>query len=666
MKRVLSLLKNQASALLLSLYVISFWILPQDWNEDNVLDGSWRYALGKFRGLGFSLGKDSWFTYGPIAHWFGAPMGAERFQPFLYYILGLFVAVIIGITFSRILVCLDLSFRLRAIAALLFPFCFFGMADSPELYLIIALFLLLISCCLQERPDNVSVISMIILSACGLIYKLSFGMLSLFTLAVMLTSLFIGNRISGRNYLVCLAGYAAMLYVLFVATSGSYALITYLSLGLETSGKYSEIMIRNMPFSPAAYIFALVYLACGSVLAWQASTRMAGRSAAFCLIISYTGAMLLLFKHGFVRADYAHIRLFYGSVTSIYAMLAVAAFASFKAKAVTERVQLCSASLILIVVYSVMLNSLPGDIGSINVPKDWLTCGNRIVASFQGQDPNVFLAKQAVIRNSQPRLFSWLNNYGRSFAAKGRKPRISFYPWELMFFEGVEGFELAPSPGLQLYASGPHSRTHRREAEFLASARRPDILVIGPGAIDDRSPVSELTDLLPSLYAHYRLLAVVEEYSILEANESGISPDTAIRCAETPGGAPGEFLRVSLDQPDSVNKLFWRLAATFFKSPELYVVATITYGNNATMQYGWRGYVSQIQEGVYLSPLDLPEFLDSSFMTSVKISNTLPRSATAIKNAVAELRRSDGFWNLPVIPRVVPLKVRFCSFTEKN
>ena len=119
---ILTAVKSHAPALLLSLYIFSFWILPQGWNEDNPLDGSWRYALGRFRGLGLSLGKDSWFTYGPLAHWFGAPMGTEQYQPFPYYVLGLFVAGIIGITFARILLSSGLSYRLRFIAVIIFPF----------------------------------------------------------------------------------------------------------------------------------------------------------------------------------------------------------------------------------------------------------------------------------------------------------------------------------------------------------------------------------------------------------------------------------------------------------------------------------------------------------------------------------------------------------------
>lgn len=340
-------MKSHIPALLLSLYVFSFWILPQGWNEDNALDGSWRYALGKFRGLGFSLGKDSWFTYGPLAHWFGSPMGTEQYQPFPYYVLGFFVAGIIGISFARILSTIDLPYRLRLITVIIFPFCFIGMDGVLEVHLIIALFLLLLLCCLQEMPDNVSIVSMVILSACGFLYKILFGMLSLFMLVLLLASLFVRKKIGGTKIILYLAGYGTVLYVLFAATSGSLDLITYILLGLETSSKYSEIMVRNMSYSPPNYIVALVYIAAGTVLAWQASNKMAGRVASLCLMTAYFGAMLLLFKHGFVRADLSHMRLFYSCVTPFLAILAVVSYRGLKTKATSEKVSLWLASLIL-------------------------------------------------------------------------------------------------------------------------------------------------------------------------------------------------------------------------------------------------------------------------------------------------------------------------------
>lgn len=662
MNRNQSLIRLYLPALLLSLYTLSFWVLPQDWSEGVALDGSWEYALGKYRELGFSLGRDSWFTYGPIAHWFGPPMGAEQFQPLPYYILGLFVAGVLGISFSRILASQELPLPVRIISVLIFPFFFFGLSDSPELYLVLALFSLLVSSCLEKITGNGTLFSLVALSACGLLFKFSFGMLSLFILVVVLATQLPGKKISGKQFVLSLAGFAALLSALFAAITGSYGLFSYLALGLETSAKYSEIMIRTLPDSPTGYIIGLVYLAAGCVLVWQASKKAAGPWAVLCLVVSYLGALLLLYKHGFVRADFSHLKVFYSSVSSINCLLALVAFTGYGKKAAWEKTLLCCASLVLLVIYSVMLDAHQEETSPASLPGNWLACGKRLVSGVHGQNPAVFSAKKAVVKGSQPQLFSFLNAYSRSFRSKGRKPRITFYPWELMFFEAVEGFDLAPSPSLQLYASGPHTKVQRMEAEFLSSEHRPDVVVLGPGSIDDRSPVSELSDLLPPLYAHYRLAAVIEGYSVLEAREGGGAPEAAIRRADAPQGGAGEFLRVSFDQPGSVNKLAWKLATTLFKSPELYVVVTVTDDKNQKREYGWRGYLSQLQGGVYLSSLELPDFLGSTFKTSATMPQPLPQAGTSITGAVAELRRSGGFWNLPVIDPVVPLKVEFCSF----
>jgi hypothetical protein len=308
-----------------------------------------------------------------------------------------------------------------------------------------------------------------------------------------------------------------------------------------------------------------------------------------------------------------------------------------------------------------MLTFLHGENSPVHLAKNWLTCGNRIITGMKGQNPEVFSSKRAFIRNAHPQLFYFLNEHVRVFGAGGRKPRITFYPWELMFFEGLEGYDWVPSPSLQLYATGPHSRTHRLEAGFLSAAHRPDIVVIGPGSIDERSPVSELTDLLQPLYSHYRVIAIFDGFTILEASEAGKSTDSVIRYSETPLGLPGEFLRIEFDQQEAVSRL-WRVATTFFKAPELSIVVTMTLGNGEIVEHEWRGYLSQLQWGVFFSPETVPDFLGSHLRTSPQVTNSLLRSTDTIKSAVAELRRSGGFWNLPVILRVVPLKVKFCSF----
>jgi hypothetical protein len=116
-----------------------------------------------------------------------------------------------------------------------------------------------------------------------------------------------------------------------------------------------------------------------------------------------------------------------------------------------------------------------------------------------------------------------------------------------------------------------------------------------------------------------------------------------------------------LDQQGAVSTL-WRVASTFFKAPELSVVVTMTLGNGEKVEYEWRGYLSQLQGGVFFSPETVPDFLGAHLRTSAHLTNSLPRSTDTIKSAVAELRRSGGFWNLPVISRIVPLKVKYCTF----
>ena len=662
-----SLLKSRLPALLLALYLFSFWALPQGWNEENLLDGSWRYALGRFRELGFSLGRDSWFTYGPLAHWFGAPMGQERFQPLPYYLLGLFVVTLVALHLTRIFDALNCSFRARLAVALLIPVSFLGMEGSHEVHLVLALFMLLVSCSLRQEADRLALAALVLLGACAMLYKISSGMMFLFPLVLLLLSLLAGRRIGAGAVALHLAGYLALLYLLFVLTSGSWDLPSYLALGLETAGKYSEIMVLNLPFSPPNYLIALLYLAAGAVLAWQAGKKTAGPYARLCLIMALAGGALLLFKHGFVRADSAHMRLFYANVTPVLALLALVSWAGLRAKAKGEKLLLCSACLLLFLIYAVMLKILPGEAGPARLAGNWLGIGSRFSEALHGQDPAEFQAKKAFTRNSQPQLFARLNQTGRAFSAReqGRQPRIAFYPWELMLFEGVEGYQLAPSPSLQLYSTGPHSRAHRLEAEFLSSARRPDFVVLGAGSLDQRSPVAELTDLFPPLWSYYHLVEVVDGFAILEANQAGRASGRALRPADAAQGAPGELLRLSLDQARHPDGVLWRLACILFKAPELEVLVTVTDGRGERVQHLWRGYLSQLRQGVLFAPRTLPELLLSTYAGAAAPAPAQADPAQAdpgvVISAAAELRRADGFWNLPVVPRHLPLKVEYLA-----
>jgi hypothetical protein len=166
---------------------------------------------------------------------------------------------------------------------------------------------------------------------------------------------------------------------------------------------------------------------------------------------------------------------------------------------------------------------------------------------------------------------------------------------------------------------------------------------------------------LPPLYAHYRVAAVVDDFTILEVDEPGETSRPVIQLVETPAKA-GDFICISANHSQFVDNTLWRLVSTLFKSPELSVVVTITDLSGETLEYVWRGYLSQLQGGVLFSPETVPEFFMSHFRTKGAMAPLLSRNRSQIRSAVALLRRRGGFWNLPVAPRALPLKVEYVSF----
>jgi hypothetical protein len=325
---------------------------------------------------------------------------------------------------------------------------------------------------------------------------------------------------------------------------------------------------------------------------------------------------------------------------------------------------LVTSIVMLVMVYGVMMSMFRDDFTITALIGNWKSMGSVIAYGLRGQDPREFEEKVAAVRSRHLDLFSYLNKRGMELAAKGRKPSITFYPWEVMFMEGVEGFELKPSPALQLYATGPGSEAHRLEANFLSSAQRPDIVVVGPKAIDMRSPVSELTDLLPHLYAGYRVAAVIDQYTILESREPGASAAAVVRHYGKPRGVPNEFMLLKLDPTQFPNRFLWRVATTLFKAPELSISITWKNRQNQLFVSIFRGYIGQLEKGIFFSPADLPDFFRNTFAKSEGGYNIMPSGGVynQIVEATAELSKDGGGWNLPVVPERLPLVVEFCSF----
>jgi hypothetical protein len=102
-----------------------------------------------------------------------------------------------------------------------------------------------------------------------------------------------------------------------------------------------------------------------------------------------------------------------------------------------------------------------------------------------------------------------------------------------------------------------------------------------------------------------------------------------------------------------------------FKAPELTVKISGNNREGKPVPFEFRGYLSQLREGVYVYPGPLPYLIESTFAkdpalqfdaSSENAGSLLP--VTSLSGVVV---RNAGSRNLPVVPDTMPLQMQFCS-----
>src|SRR4030042_3040270 len=261
-------------------------------------------------------------------------------------------------------------------------------------------------------------------------------------------------------------------------------------------------MVFHDQMLPFQYGLAILYAAMGVVIGVVAASKLP-KGSALLFLISLLASIFLIFKTGHVRED-VHVLFFYAKLAPFFVVLSALALSNHNAILKKNKLVVFFLSIsvyVLFISIQVFLfsNSMqekekrhPWYFFSSSL-QNWTMLGERFKAGFQGTDKERTLGKINVLKTRHETLFSFLTNKCGSLAESVKRPTITFYPGELMFAEAIEGCELKPSPNLQIYTVGPHTKIQHLEAEFLASEDRPNIIVIGSGSIDGRNSVSEYT-----------------------------------------------------------------------------------------------------------------------------------------------------------------------------
>jgi hypothetical protein len=653
------------------IFIFVYWLMPRDWEVYSELEGSWKYALGKMPHLGMSLGKDAWFTYGPIAHWFAPPMAGDNFQPIAFYLIGLFVAALFYMSLRRILAEPGPGLLLKSAACALILYSFTAILSRHESYLIIATLLTFTTGYYFDRTRLWWIYCLMALSVIGILFKIPFGMLALFSLCIALVHARVMNIVTGGWAIRMLSLCVVTTYGVFIATAGSFDIFTYFRLGMEVSGMYSEIMVAHRPFTPLLYPYAILFAA-AIILTGFAAGRDLPRFTRAAFILTLLAVLFYLFKHGHVRAGGGHTKLYYNNLAPLFVIVGMAALSRLSSPVIMQKKRIVV--IIAMIIATIIIFSwekLPEKYRPFI--QETRVLAEYAVVTVRGENTGTISAKVDYLKARHAPLFSYLSSRCRDIVSSGLKPTITFYPWQLMHAEAVDGCTLRPSPGLQNYTSGPHTMIQRLEAEFLDSENRPAIIVVGEQALDKRNSVTEYTDILPVLYRNYEIAASINNYVVLVRSKSPIKDQDSIVCKEAGDGESAFLFRIRQEPLSGYNNFIWHVAKFLFKAPEMTVSLSGTDQRGQAETYSFRAFHSQLSKGVYLSHDDIVAVILRGFRWSKEHSTSLYKDkareiqkSSDLHNVSALAKRKEGMHNLPVVPEEQVLKIQYCNFNRNQ
>ena len=305
--------------------VLNIGHVPPLWDSDDLLDGSWQYSLTRLRLDNFSLGKDVFFTYGPLSQHLG-PLIENGQTPTATFIL-------INFAFTSLWIA-GLSVLLRNIlplspTGLLFVlYCAywmsqtgvlfnFGNADKQAYGLILISYLGLY---LEKQPfiKRLSFALLVALSVLLLQIKFSYGMLSWILMAV--ASIVFLHQLQLKFVASCMVIFFSCSYALFYLLTASLGLHVFIVQSLHIASYYSEIMafdvwgsgLRELHYF-SGIIIVLLFV-CGHFLLGKARTMAASQLMGFVVTGIVFG--LFIFKAAYIRADghiwILHSTMFFG------------------------------------------------------------------------------------------------------------------------------------------------------------------------------------------------------------------------------------------------------------------------------------------------------------------------------------------------------------------
>ncbi|HEX6812066.1 MAG TPA: hypothetical protein VF384_10625 [Planctomycetota bacterium] len=474
-----------AAGLLLWLMLLTLPARPIGTN----IDDSWNTLLAHDLRSGLQSGRDSVFTYGPLAYLFSPHPPFDPHLHTLRLLTELFGKAVMAV--SLLLVLRRLGHRAEQVAFVLIlvavaPF----LQDTGWLLTIAALTIGAID---PRRGQPVR-----IAAATAVIAVLSAAKFTLLLLGATCVAAIAASLVARRAWkptAALLIGHCCALAVVWIAAGQQIGnLPAYLTASLEITSGYGQTMARQGPTLPmviGAAAMLLLVVGCGAVLC----TRRIQAPVA-CASAALGAVMFLAWKSGFVRQDEGHMLI-------LFTATALAPFLVPRA-ATSGRVRLQRAAAVTTVGLSFAGLAI---LDSLGMPVSLAHWQFKARENLQWLVSPLEKRRALEVQTSEMRTTEALPAV-RARVGSGTVDVVSFEQGVLF----LNDLQVRHRPVIQSYSSYTPF-LQRMNGDFYASASAPDFVLVKVQPIDMHFPTAEDSGAWRALLFHY--VPVLEERGFL-------------------------------------------------------------------------------------------------------------------------------------------------------
>lgn len=575
-----------AIILIIMFSIASSYIAFSPITPNNLLDGSWKYALIKTKHLAppMIFGKDIDFTWGPLgALAAGQVLISDKFGGFwafryLLLLATLFAIAFFFIRFSRTMKTKD--FYSLFLVSAIFPILLYKIDVA---WGALAFYLAYLSALPDQetRKRQIYISSLALLAAIALSLKISVG----FHLCALT-----GLSIAAYSFIEKEARFPALITGSFCMASliiwnratgsGIAEFLAYIKNGVQVSSLYSEYMINSFDIAHYRLWFYLV-----PVIIIILNTYLGYRSGNIWSALIIFVSTFALYKNGFVRAEGHMIRFF----TAQWFILICLASAS-KDKWDDKLLRKTFIFLFVFWFLTFQIESSWTTDYKMFVPQGYLIDSaidlprsiNPYHSFALAQKESEYNLNKLRIRFK--RLFNKLDKYCTNFDT------ITFLPFQLSFAELTKA-KWMPLPTLQLYHSRQAFAYLEKDKKLFAGENAVDYIVIGKLAIDERSPAAEMSHIIKEIIGGYALIDEADNYMILKKNSSTKKAHES--GSNIAGRTKGALVHVKVKHMK--RQPWFGMQTALFKGPQF----SIKIGTGDGRSSVWRMYASQLESGAY-------------------------------------------------------------------